>query len=152
MHELATAVAEIRGRDGRFSVDGYFFVFEALHYAHNVLGIGVAQDDEDPDSAEISDEEEDESDAPSSDDRHLTGQQLCEAIRLYALERYGYMAKCVLNTWGIACTGDFGEIVFSLIDAGQMRKTSSDRREDFEDIFDFEAGLSQSFKITKPEG
>ena len=160
MHELATAVAEIRGRDGRFSVDGYFFVFEALHYAHNVLGIGEARDDENlvenlvedavEDAAEDAAQESDEE--STTDERHLTGQQLCEAIRLYALERYGYMAMCVLNNWGISCTGDFGEIVFNLIEAKQMRKTPSDRREDFDDVYDFEAGLNQSFKITMPDG
>jgi uncharacterized repeat protein (TIGR04138 family) len=48
-------------------------------------------------------------------------------------------------------TGDFGEIVFNLIGIGQMRKTSDDRREDFDDVFDFDTGLEQSFKITRPE-
>jgi uncharacterized repeat protein (TIGR04138 family) len=84
-------------------------------------------------------------------ERHLTGQQLCEAIRQYALDQYGYMAQCVLNSWGVNNTGDFGEIVFNLIGIGQMRKTSDDRREDFNNVFDFDTGLKQSFKITPPE-
>ena len=61
------------------------------------------------------------------------------------------MAKCVLNSWGVTKTGDFGEIVFNLIGIGQMRKTADDRREDFDDVFDFETGLEQSFKITRSE-
>ncbi len=61
------------------------------------------------------------------------------------------MAKCVLNSWGVNSTGDFGEIVFNLIGIGQMRKTSEDRREDFEDVFDFDTDLKQSFKITRPD-
>ena len=77
---------------------------------------------------------------------------MCEAIRLYALEQYGYMAKCVLNEWGVHNTGDFGEIVFNLIRLSLMRKTDSDRREDFDDGFDFETGLRQSFQITPHEG
>ncbi len=48
---------------------------------------------------------------------------MCEAIRLYALEQYGYMAKTVLNSWGVHNTGDFGEIVFNLIRIEQMKKT-----------------------------
>jgi uncharacterized repeat protein (TIGR04138 family) len=84
-------------------------------------------------------------------EKHLTGQQLCEAIRLYALEQYGYMAKTVLNSWGVHNTGDFGEIVFNLIRIKQMKKTREDRREDFNDVFDFETGLKQSFKITPPK-
>ena len=49
----------------------------------------------------------------------------------------GYLAKHVLNHWGVRSTGDFGEIVFNLIEIGQMRKTPDDRREDFDDVFDF---------------
>jgi uncharacterized repeat protein (TIGR04138 family) len=57
----------------------------------------------------------------------------------------------VLNSWGVKSTGDFGEIVFNLIGIGQMRKTADDQREDFDNVFDFETGLRQSFKITLPE-
>ena len=47
--------------------------------------------------------------------RHITGQQLCEACRLYAIEQYGYLSKMVLANWGIHSTSDFGEIVYNLI-------------------------------------
>ena len=60
---------------------------------------------------------------PAAAQHHVTGQELCEAIRRYALDQYGYMAKLVLNNWGIRSTGDFGEIVFNLIRIGRMRKT-----------------------------
>jgi uncharacterized repeat protein (TIGR04138 family) len=62
------------------------------------------------------------------------------------------MAKCVLNSWGIFETGDFGEIVFNLIRIGRMCKTPDDRREDFDNVFDFDADLHGQFKITMPEG
>jgi uncharacterized repeat protein (TIGR04138 family) len=84
-------------------------------------------------------------------DRHLTGQQLCEAIRLYASEQFGYMAKCVLNSWGVRQTGDFGEIVFNLIRVEQMRKTPQDKREDFDDNFDFDEAFVAGYRITLPE-
>ena len=67
-------------------------------------------------------------------ERHVSGQELCEAIRLYALDQFGYMAKCVLNNWGVHSTSDFGAIVFNMIEIGQMRKTEHDRREDFDDV------------------
>ena len=41
--------------------------------------------------------------------------------------------------------------MFNLIGIGQMRKTTEDQREDFDNVFDFETGLRQSFKITLPE-
>jgi uncharacterized repeat protein (TIGR04138 family) len=138
-------IAKLLQDDRRYKIDAYAFVFEALNYAHTKLGMGTEHP---PESEEPEGESED---APREAERHLTGQQLCEAIRQYALEQYGYMAKCVLNTWGVNNTGDFGEIVFNLINIGQMRKTSEDRREDFDDVFDFDTGLQQSFKITQTD-
>ena len=141
-------IAKLLKDDRRYKIDAYAFVFEALNYAHAQLGMGTER----PTESEEGQADEGESpEPPKESERHLTGQQLCEAIRQYALEQYGYMAKCVLNSWGVTGTSDFGEIVFNLIGIGQMRKTSEDRREDFNDVFDFETGLRQSFKITPPE-
>ena len=141
-------IAKLLKQDRRYKIDAYAFVFEALNFAHTRLGMGADQ----PAEAE----EEQPGELPEEGgtkevERHLTGQQLCEAIRQYALEQYGYMAKSVLNSWGVKTTGDFGEIVFNLIGIGQMRKTTEDRREDFNDVFDFETGLRTNFKITLPE-
>ena len=77
----------------------------------------------------------------------MTGQELCEAIRRYALQQYGYMARLVLKNWGIRSTGDFGEIVYNLIRIGCMRKTARDRREDFDDVYDFDTAFRQEFRI-----
>lgn len=137
-------IAKLLKDDRRYKIDAYAFVFEALNYAHSQLGMGTER------AAEPEEEETEEPPAKEAE-RHLTGQQLCEAIRQYALEQYGYMAQCVLNSWGVHSTSDFGEIVFNLIGIGQMRKTPDDQREDFDNVFDFETGLRNSFKITLPE-
>jgi uncharacterized repeat protein (TIGR04138 family) len=131
----ANPIAELLRHDRRYHFDAYVFVFEALEYAQKKMGLGVATeaDPDDPD------------DEPQ---RHVTGQQLCEAMRQYAHEQYGYLAKQVLNHWGISSTGDFGEIVFNLIEIGRMRKTPDDRREDFDDVFDFAEAFQHSFQIT----
>ena len=126
--------------DSRYAFDAYVFVFESLSYAQNILGMGEAAVSDAP--------EEEESEAA---EQHVSGQQLCEAIRQFALEQFGYMAKNVLASWGVHNTGDFGEIVFNLIRIGQMRKTPEDRREDFEDVFDFETVFREEFKISPPE-
>jgi len=140
-------IVKLLKEDRRYKIDAYAFVFEALNYAHTQLGMGTER----PAEAEPEGEEEVEEGAARETERQLSGRQLCGAIRQYALEQYGFMAKCVLNSWGVNSTGDFGEIVFNLIDIGQMRKTSEDRREDFNDVFDFDTGLQQSFKITRTE-
>lgn len=139
MLDPAHPLAELLTRDRRYHFDAYVFVFEALRYAQDKLGLGRSVES-------VGDEEEE------GGEQHVTGQELCEAIRQYALQQYGYMAKSVLKHWGIHSTGDFGEIVFNLIEIGQMRKTDHDRREDFEDVFDFDAGLTRGFQITLPRG
>lgn len=129
-------IAELLRRDKRYHFDAYVFVFESLRFAQDVLGLGKQHGASD----EPLDEEEPE--------RHVTGPELCEAMRQYALEQYGYLAKNVLNHWGITSTGDFGEIVFNLIEIGQMRKTPDDRREDFDDVYEFSEALQHNFQIT----
>jgi uncharacterized repeat protein (TIGR04138 family) len=130
-------IHELLRKDRRYPLDAYAFVFEALSYAQSVLKMGTEKP---PKPGGEEDEPE----------RHVTGQELCEAIRRFALEQYGYMAKTVLNNWGIRRTGDFGEIVFNLITVGQMRKTKSDRREDFDDVYDFDEAFKRRFKIKLP--
>jgi uncharacterized repeat protein (TIGR04138 family) len=124
-------IIQLARQDRRYRPEAYFFVLEALDYAQQTLKLGG------------------EGSGPAARaDRHLTGQQLCEAMRLYALDQFGLMAKCVLNSWGLTVTGDFGEIVYNMIRIERMRKTDEDRREDFDDVFDFETGLGQSFQFS----
>jgi len=128
-------------RDRRYHFDAYVFVFDALRFAQEKLGMGRDEESDD----EHADSEQ------TRPEKHVTGQELCEAIRLYALNEYGLMAKSVLNHWGITCTGDLGEIVFNLIEIGKMRKTPHDRREDFDDVFDFNEALREGFRIRLPD-
>ncbi len=138
-------IAELLKDDARYAFEAYVFVFEALSYAQNVLELGCEIPSEPVEGPKSADEEE------AGPERHVSGQELCGAIRQFALEQYGYMAKTVLNSWGIHTTGDFGEIVFNLIRIEQMRKTPQDKREDFDDVYDFEVALKKQFKISQPE-
>ena len=151
MLDPAHPIVKLLKKDRRYKFDAYVFVFESLAYAHDVLGMGSEHSSEDEGEAAGPAEEAAKGGEKPAAERHLTGQQLCEAIRLYALDQYGYLAKCVLNSWGVTKTSDFGEIVFNLIRIRQMRKTKQDRLEDFENVFDFETGLQQSFKIAIPD-
>jgi len=76
--------------------------------------------------------------------RHVTGRQLCEAMRDLAIERWGLMAKTVLTNWHITATLDFGKIVYILIDNKLMQKTDEDSLDDFREVFDF----NQAFALT----
>ncbi len=129
--------------DPRFKIDAYQFVRDALAYAQEVLEMGT----ETP--TDLTQEEETDADCARVE-AHLTGQQLCEGIRQYAQEQYGLMAKTVLNSWGIQRTGDFGDIVYNLIEIGLMKKSKTDRREDFDDVYDFDTAFREQFSIERP--
>jgi uncharacterized repeat protein (TIGR04138 family) len=77
--------------------------------------------------------------------RHVTGPELLEGLRAYALDQYGPLTKTVLNSWGIKRCQDFGELVFNLIEYDVFSKTESDRREDFADIYTFDDAFVKPF-------
>lgn len=135
-------IVELLERDKRYKFDAYVFVFEALKYAQQRLDLGSSY------APEEYDEDEDLDDQV---EHHVTGQELCEAIRQYALEEYGLVAQIVLADWGVHSTSDFGEIVFNLINIQKMKKTEQDRREDFDDVYDFDEAFRRGFQITMPD-
>ncbi len=69
--------------------------------------------------------------------QHVSGQELCEALRTLARERWGPLALDVLRRWNITRTRDFGEMVYLMIDLGIMGKQDSDEIADFDDVYDF---------------
>jgi uncharacterized repeat protein (TIGR04138 family) len=77
---------------------------------------------------------------------HVSGPELLEGLRSYALEQYGPMTKTVLASWGIHRCADFGEIVFSLIEYNIFSKTDRDRREDFANVYDFDEAFVKPFR------
>jgi uncharacterized repeat protein (TIGR04138 family) len=137
MSKSLQRIARLAKEHGRYRLDAYLFVQQALVYAQCELGMGRPRP--------YGTEGEDDEPPPES---HLTGQQLCEAIRLYAADLYGLMAKVVLNSWGLNSTRDFGEIVYQLIEIGEMTKSETDRREDFDDVYDFDEAFQRRYQIT----
>jgi uncharacterized repeat protein (TIGR04138 family) len=138
-HPLARLLQE----DRRYTLEAYVFLFEALQYAQRALGMGAEKPSEpapeEPFEAAASD---------SGGQRHVSGQELCEAIRRYALHQYGFMAKTVLNSWGLRTTADFGEVVYNLIRIGQMRKAPGDRRVDFDNLYDFDHAFRRDYRFS----
>ncbi|MFO0939145.1 MAG: Minf_1886 family protein [Pirellulales bacterium] len=130
MSDKVHPLLELLQQDQRYHLEAYQFVREALAYSQEILQMNT--------DAEVNEEGE----------NHITGQQLCEGIRQYSVQQYGYMAKTVLNTWGIFSTGDFGEIVYNLIRIKHMKKSDSDRREDFDDVYEFETAFDPQFELS----
>lgn len=127
MHEkigFEEAIDRIILSDGRFHRDGYLFVREVLDLTVEKLGRANA----------------------GRGNSHVNGRELLLGFRDQALEQFGPMVPAVLDSWGITSCSDIGDMVFSLIDSGIFGKSESDRREDFNDVFDFEEAFVRPFR------
>jgi uncharacterized repeat protein (TIGR04138 family) len=120
---FADDVRTLCAADDRYAPDAYFFVREALDYTVKSLNKPT--------------------DGPK---RHVSGRELLDGIRAYALNEYGPLSLRVLHNWGVTRTEDFGEIVFHLVEAGRLGKTDSDTREDFAEGYDFEEAFAAPFR------
>lgn len=78
--------------------------------------------------------------------RHIGGRELCWGLRDYALQRWGMLARCVLESWSIRTTEDFGRIVFGFIDLNMMQKQPQDSIDDFRSVFDFREAFDETFR------
>lgn len=83
-------------------------------------------------------------------DQHVTGQQLLDGIRQYALKQFGPMVPTVFEYWGVSCGSDFGEMVFSFIRAGIFGKTEADSIDDFKGGYSFHDAFVAPFLPEKP--
>lgn len=112
---------KIVAKDNRYSREAYLFLREALEHTQQSMG------------------------KATKEPRHVTGQQLLEGIRAYALQQFGPMTMTVLGEWGIRRCDDFGEIVFNMVENALLAKTEQDSREDFKGGYDFEEAFRFPF-------
>ncbi len=121
------AIELLSDRKTRYPPDAYRFLRESLDFTVKLLEKPV-----------------------SGQGRHVTGQELLEGIRQYALQEYGVMAHRVLRHWNIQRTEDVGEMVFQLVELGVLGRTENDRIEDFAGGYDFEQAFVAPFRAPAP--
>ena len=107
----------IRIREPRYDEQAYLFVLSALEMCQAQLSMR----------------------------RHISGTELAHACRDLALERYGVMARVVLEHWGISATADIGDIVFTLVDLGFLLSQAQDTRDEFVGVFDFDSAFERDY-------
>ena len=117
-------IRTIREDDSRYARGAYYFLRQALDYSLKELHKRGELDRS----------------------NHLTGQQLLQGIRWYAIDQYGPMARTVLEHWGIKNCRDFGNIVFNLVECQVLGKTDQDSPEDFDSGYSFKEAFDGSFK------
>lgn len=112
----------IRLRESRYDERAYLFVLAALELVQQKL----------------------------PERRHLSGRELAQGCRELAIQRYGVLARTVLDHWGIRNTMDIGEIVFALVDTGLLMSQPQDSKDDFADVFDFHEAFDRAYPWITP--
>jgi uncharacterized repeat protein (TIGR04138 family) len=124
---FAEALDSIVASDPRYQRDAYAFLRDALDFTtkqqKKVKGVSV---------------------------RHVTGPELLDGVRQYALKEFGPLVMTVFDNWGIHSCEDIGNMVFNLIGAGVFGKTEEDSIEDFKNVYDFEEAFVKPFAPAKP--
>ena len=121
-HEFEDVLAQVIRDDPRYPAVAYGFLRQGLDYSVKLY----SKPDHGP-------------------GRHVTGQELLEALRQCALQQFGPMTLTVLQSWGIRRTEDFGEMVFNLVNRGLLGKTDQDKKEDFAGGYDFAEAFMAPF-------
>src|SRR5260221_8020170 len=109
-------------KDARYSCDAYAFVRESLDYTQKNI-----------------------SKENKGNIRHITGQELLDGIRQFALQQFGPMAVTVFEEWGVKNCRDFGDIVFNMVEISLLAKTDKDSRDDFQNGYDFTDAFRKPF-------
>jgi uncharacterized repeat protein (TIGR04138 family) len=125
---FAEALESVVANDARYQRDGYIFLRDALDFTtkqqKKIKGVSV---------------------------RHVTGPELLDGVRRYALKEFGPMVMTVFDSWGIRSCEDIGHMVFNLIGAGVFGKTEQDSIKDFKNVYDFDEAFVKPFAPAKPE-
>src|SRR5260370_41820438 len=123
---FAEVLESVITNDPRYHRDGYIFLRDALDFTtkqqKKIKGVSV---------------------------RHVTGPELLDGVRRYALKEFGPMVITVFDNWGIHSCEDVGNIVFNLIGAGVFGKTEEDSIEHFKNVYDFKEAFVKPFAPEK---
>lgn len=126
--EFSDVVDLIRKDDPRYDRRAYFFLREALDYT--VKAVRKAE----------------KKAGKRRGTSHVSGQELLEGIRDFALKQFGPMTLFLFTEWGIRKCRDFGEMVYQLIEYGVFSKTDADQKEDFCELFTFREAFAKPFE------
>lgn len=111
--------------DPRYGRDAYLFLRDALDYTIKLK----------------------KKNKEESGSRHVSGPELLEGVRQFALKEFGPMVLTVFDYWGVRQCEDFGHMVFNLIKVGVFGKTETDSLEDFKGGYDFHEAFVKPFRV-----
>ena len=107
----------------------------------------AAEEEEIDDETYPQDDAAQDEDAENDDSNGVTVEQICVVAVEYAVHAYGLMARTILAKLGLRTTGDLGDVVYKMIDAGLIFPSEGETRADFDDVFDLGEELDRRFKF-----
>ena len=122
-------IKEIHTKDDRLGKGAYYFIREALDHTLKKL-----------------------EKADRTNKGHVSGNELLNGIRDYALDRFGPMTMTLMEHWNISKCRDFGDIVFNLVDHGILGRTENDSLDDFEGGYNFKEAFEHPFLPAQSNG
>lgn len=134
---FSEAVTNILARDQRYEGEAYAFVRDALDFT---VKLRRKSKDEEPRHSGARELPE----VPRQCS-NVSGPELLEGVRQYALKEFGPMVVTVFTYWGIHKCEDVGDIVFNLIDEGIFGKSDHDSINDFKNGFNFREAFVEPF-------
>lgn len=126
MKDFTQVVESISREDSRYQPQVYYFVRHALDFTIKQIRKRTGRKVE--------------------QGNHVSGAELLEGIREYALKQYGPLTYMLLHEWGVRKCDDFGNIVFNLVDYGVLGKTEKDSKDDFAGVYDFRKAFLKPFQ------
>lgn len=107
----------------------------------------AAEEEEIDDETYPQDDAAQDEDAENDDSNGVTAEQICVVAVEFAVRAYGLMARTILAKLGLRTTGDLGDVVYKMIDAGLIFPSEGETRADFDDVFDLGEELDRRFKF-----
>lgn len=111
------AIKDIQATDGRFRLEAYPFLMQALDFTMQRVG----------------------------ERRHVSAAELLDGVCHYARHRFGPLAHEVIDNWGVRIPGDIGDMVYQLIGMGVLAQQPSDDRSDFDIEFALKDRLEENY-------
>ena len=100
---LRNSIEELARDDRRFPPEAYMLVFDGLEAALAKLDTR----------------------------RHVSPDELVEGVLDRAVDRWGMLARAVLDDWNVHTGADIGDMVFNLVDRRLLVASESDTRAEF---------------------
>ena len=118
--EFYNKVEKIIQKDLRYSSDAYEFINDAVLFTI---------------------QKHEQIDQP----RHISGSELLDGVREFALREFGPMAYDVFCEWGIMDGLAVGNIVFNMIEQNILSRSNEDSIKDFQSAIDFKIAFCTPF-------